>query len=169
MSIFSIDVSLISPVYLACYRTEKRWAMLLANQKKYKVYNTSNSIWEKVANYINIGVSFTKLYTLRQLTYNYICRKFFLAIMQEPITPAFSFSLDNTIFVSLFTRLSEYFNIADLIEWMKYSPVIDSIPPTTTSSGLKMFISPAMACPSLYPIDSTTSMHKVSSLHVAVG
>ena len=88
--------------------------------------------------------------------------------MQAPMAPAFSPSFENLITVSLFTMFREYFWIELLIGSSRYSLALATIPPMTTSSGLNMFISPAMARPRAVPISSMTSMASMSSSLIAL-
>ena len=83
--------------------------------------------------------------------------------MQAPIGPAFLPSLENFITVPLLTMLRECLLMALLIGSMRYSSATESRPPTTTRSGLKMFISPAIARPSVLPTSSSVSMVSTSS------
>ena len=49
----------------------------------------------------------------------------------------------------------------------RYMQVSASAPPSTTSSGLKILIRPAICLPSFCPISSTISIHSTSSLFTA--
>jgi len=65
--------------------------------------------------------------------------------------PALCISLDGTMRESLLTRFNEYFRMELRMGSMMNPPVSATRPPITTSSGLKMLISPAMYLPSVYP------------------
>ena len=51
-----------------------------------------------------------------------ICRR---AVIQAPIMPAFSWSFEQIILLSLFTSLREYFLTASRIGWIRYSPAVE--------------------------------------------
>lgn len=84
-----------------------------------------------------------------------------------PNAPALSPNLDILISVSWLTRLSEYLRIALLTGRLIYSPASESVPPSMTSSGLKIFISPAIPFPKFTPIFSRMSMQSTSSFRTA--
>lgn len=69
--------------------------------------------------------------------------------------------------VSLFTSIREYLLTAFRTGSMMYSLAVESDPPMTISSGLKILISPAMALPRLWPTVSRISMARTSSLSIA--
>ena len=83
---------------------------------------------------------------------------------QEPVAESVFHNLDNLIWVSRLTMLSEYFFTALLMGNSKYSPVSESGPPKTTNSGLKILIRPAMPLPKFTPISSKISIVNISSL-----
>ena len=60
--------------------------------------------------------------------------------------------------------MSEYLFTALRTGSIRYSFATESVPPMTIISGLNMLISPAMALPSVWPTESSTSMASTSSL-----
>lgn len=87
---------------------------------------------------------------------------------QAPMTPAWSFSFDNTISESRLIRLSVYFRTAEMTGCSRKSPARDISPPMMTLSGLKILISFPILSPSCSPISSTSSMASRSSRLMAL-